>query len=236
MSENQAVQQSPAFMQRGNTDLARTDQSINKNFLQNLIDSKKLPVHIKTVEDAFTIGKYGKELGFPVMQALHFIIPINGRLTLTAKAIGAILRRNNVTMQTVEDALYIYRDGAALPYPRTIVNPVEDKPIDRRTTILFTRDGLPESVSFTWIDATTQELTGKDNWKRMPKEMLWARCLSKGANRLAQDYMLGLYSTDEMYDLKETNINESQVSRDEDGCISEINTNYVAVEEVQTSA
>lgn len=137
--------------------------------LQRLIDSKQLPVHIKTIADVYTIGKMGRELGFPVMQALHFIIPIQGKLTLSAKAIGALMRKNGVTMQTLEDALYIYRDGAALEYPRTVVDAVADKPIDRRTVILFTRDGIAEKVSFTWIDATNQGLTTKDNYRRMPK-------------------------------------------------------------------
>ena len=43
-------------------------------FLQTLIDSKKLPGHIKTVEEAFTISQMGKELGFPTMQAFRSFI------------------------------------------------------------------------------------------------------------------------------------------------------------------
>lgn len=186
------------------------------NFLQTLIDSKQLPAHIRTVADAFTVSKMGKELGFPIMQALHFIIPIQGKLSLSAKAIGAILRKGKITMQTKEDALWVYRDGSVAEYRKT----GDEKPIDRRTSILFTRDGIEELVSFTWMDATTQGLTEKSNWTRMPREMLYARCLSKGANRIAQDLLLGLYSTDELYDVFGTP--SMKVKRDEDGCITEI--------------
>ena len=195
--------------------------------LRKLITSKQLPGHVKTIEDAFTIGKMGRELGFPIMQAFHFIIPIQGKLTLSAKAIGALMRKNQVTMQTLEDALYVYKDGTTSEYPRPIVDPVTDKPIDRRTTILFTRNGIPEKVSFTWVNATNQELTGRSNWKKMPSEMLWARCLSKGANRIGQDFLLGLYSTDEMFD---TFGNDSmQAVRDEDGLITDIITPHEVV-------
>ena len=85
-------------------------------FLDNLVSSGKLPSHIKTVEDAFTIAQMGKELGFPTMQAFHYIIPIQGRLSLSAKAIGAILRRGNIHYTTKEDAVYVFSDGSTWPY------------------------------------------------------------------------------------------------------------------------
>lgn len=33
--------------------------------------------------------------------------------------------------------------------------------------------------------------------------MLWARCLSKGANRIGADLLMGLYTTEELYDHSE---------------------------------
>lgn len=185
-------------------------------FLQTLIDSKKLPAHIKTVEEAFTISQMGKELGFPTMQAFHYIIPIQGRLSLSAKALGALLRKGNVKYITKEDGIYVYPDGST-----DIMAPKADgtKPIDRRTTIEFYRDDMTETISFTWKDAIDQGLSTKDNWKRMPKEMLFARCLSKGANRIGPDLLLGLYTVEEMVD---TFLNENQVKRNEDGSVAEV--------------
>jgi hypothetical protein len=185
-------------------------------FLQKLIDSNQLPAHIKTANEAFTVVQMGKELGFPTMQAMHYLIPIQGKLSLSAKAIGAILRRHGVTYTTTEDAVYVYKDGTTSDYPVG----GDSKPVDRRTTIVFSRDNQKEKVSFGWVDATSMGLTVKDNWKRMPKEMLFARCLSKGANRIASDLLLGLYNTDELFDAFDNG--NIKAKRDDDGTIIEI--------------
>ena len=187
-----------------------------KNFLATLIESKQLPAHIKTVEQAFTIAQMGKELGFPTMQAFHYIIPIQGKLSLSAKATNALLRKGGVKFFTKEDGVYVYKDGSTTDIRKDIA----ENPIDRRTTIIFTRDGVEETCSFTWTDATGQGLNTKDNWKRMPKEMLYARCLAKGANRVGSDLLLGLYMTEELTD--SFNIPEIAVKRNEDGTIKEI--------------
>ena len=187
-----------------------------KNFLATLIESKQLPAHIKTVEQAFTIAQMGKELGFPTMQAFHYIIPIQGKLSLSAKATNALLRKGGVKFYTKEDGVYLYKDGSITEMRKDI----QENPIDRRTTIVFIRDGVEETCSFTWQDATGQGLNTKDNWKRMPKEMLYARCLAKGANRVGSDLLLGLYMTEELTD--SFNIPEIAVKRNDDGTIKEI--------------
>jgi hypothetical protein len=199
-------------------ELEKTSSSSTEltTFLKTLIDSKKLPGHIKNVDEAFTIAQMGKELGFPTMQAFHYIIPIQGKLSLSAKAVGALLRKGGVKYITKEDGVYVFADGTT-----DTISLKKDgtKPIDRRTTIDFYRDGLVESCSFTWRDAEGQGLTSKDNWTRMPKEMLFARCLAKGANRIGSDLLLGLYTAEELAD---TFLNENQVKRNEDCTIAEI--------------
>lgn len=185
-----------------------------KLFLNTLIKSKQLPNHIKTVEEAFTVAQMGRELGFPTMQSFHYIIPIQGKLSLSAKAVGALLRRGGVKYVTQEDGIYVYENGDT---NALFIEKDGVKPVDRRTTILFVRDGMEERCSFTWKDAEKQGLTTKDNWKRMPREMLWARCLSKGANRIGADLLLGLYMTEELAD--SFSIKESHIRRNEDGTI-----------------
>ena len=190
-----------------------TTEDALKQFLSTLIESKKLPAHIKTVEDAFTIAQMGKELGFPTMQAFHYIIPIQGKLSLSAKATNALLRKGGIAFVTMEDGIYTYANNNAEP------NTPDERPSGRRTTIKFVRDGMEELCTFTWKDAELQGLTTKDNWKRMPREMLWARCLAKGANRIGADLLLGLYTTEEMAD---TFLKESDVRRNDDGTIAEV--------------
>lgn len=198
--------------EQSNAAISSSEQA-TKDFLQTLIDSKKLPAHIKTVEEAFTISQMGKELGFATMQAFHYIIPIQGKLSLSAKATGALLRKGGVAFVTVEDGVYTYQGKTEPKTP-------DQKPDGRRTTIKFIRGGLEELTTFTWKDAELQGLTTKDNWKRMPKEMLWARCLAKGANRIGADLLLGLYTIEEMTD--SLNINEANIKRAEDGTVQEI--------------
>jgi hypothetical protein len=193
-----------------------------KSFLTTLIESKKLPIHIKNVEEAFTVAQMGKELGFATMQSFHYIIPIQGKLSLSAKAVGALLRKGGVKFVTLEDGVYIYKGNKTEP------STTDEKPTDRRTTIKFIREGLEELCTFTMRDAELQGLATKDNWKRMPKEMLWARCLAKGANRIGADLLLGLYTAEEMADtfIKD----ESMIKRNEDGTIAEIiDTTYQEV-------
>ena len=185
-----------------------------ENFLQNLIDSKHLPSHVKNTQTAFTIVQMGKELGFAPMQALHQIVPIQGKLSLSAKAIGAVLRKGGVKFRTLEDGVYVYGEKVS------IEKLDGEEATGMRTTIEFTRDGIIELCSFTWRDAELAGLTIKDNWKRMPKEMLYARCLAKGANRIGQDLLLGLYMTDELADA--FNVAEQEMVRDEEGFVVEI--------------
>lgn len=187
--------------------------------MTNLINSQKLPGHIKNIQDAITVSQMGKELGFGIMQSFHYIIPIQGKLSLSAKAVGALLRKGGVKYVTSEDGVYVLSDNTTSAYP-----PKKDGPvtlIDRRTTITFYRDGLEEVCSFTWKDAEKQGLSTKDNWIRMPKEMLFARCLAKGANRIGPDLLLGLYTIEELTD--SFNVPERDIKRNDEGLIIEIN-------------
>lgn len=189
-----------------------------KEYLQILIDSKKLPVHIKTVEDAFVIAEYGRELGFPIIQSFKHIIMIQGTPTLSAKAIGAILRKNNVTYTCTEDAVYVYSDGSV---EENSIDKKDIKVIDRRTTVIFTRGSQVEKVTYTQRDATSAGYMEKDNWKRMFKEMAFSRCISKGSNRIGPDLLLGLYSTDEIAD--SIGVGDAKIVRDpEDGTIIDV--------------
>jgi hypothetical protein len=177
--------------------------------LQLLIDSKVLPSNIKTIEQAFAIAQYGKDLGMKPMQAFHQIYSIQGRLALSSKALGALMWRNGISMKTIKDGELVVRGVDS--------NGVEIK--DRVTTIEFYRGNVTETTNFYWSDAVKAGWTTKDNWVKMPKHMLYARCLALGANRIAPDMLLGLYTVEEMVDVT----NASNVSITEDGDVKIIN-------------
>lgn len=175
--------------------IVRSAPATEMEQLQILIDSKSLPANIKTIEQAFTIAQFGKDLGMKPMQAFHQVYNIQGRLALSSKGLGALLWANGIGYKTIQDYELVVRgkdkDG----------NDIKD----RVTTIEFYRGQITERTSFYWSDAVKAGWTTKDNWLKMPKHMMYARALALGAQRIAPDKLLGLYTVEEMTDVVSTN-------------------------------
>ena len=169
--------------------------------LQILIDSKSLPSNIKTIEQAFTIAQFGKDLGMKPMQAFHQIYNIQGRLALSSKGLGALLWANGIQYKTIQDFEKIEDNGKS----------------DFITTIEFYRGNIVDRASFKWSDAVRAGWTTKDNWTKMPRHMLYARALALGAQRIAPDKILGLYTVEEMTDVTP---NTSNVVINEEGDVT----------------
>lgn len=70
---------------------------------------------------------------------------------------------------------------------------------DTVATFETKRKGHPEAVklSYTIEQAQRAALTGKDNWKKYPADMLAARCISRLAKRVYPDITQGCYVPDE---------------------------------------
>ena len=154
--------------------------------LQLLIDSKVLPSNIKTIQQAFAVAQFGKDLGMKPMQAFHQVYSIQGRLALSSKGLGALLWANGIQYKTIQDFEKVTK---------------EDGKTDFVTTIEFYRGQVVDRASFAWSDAVRAGWTTKDNWVKMPKHMMYARALSLGAQRIAPDKILGLYTVEEMVDI-----------------------------------
>lgn len=127
-----------------------------------------------------------RELGIGPVTSLNNIYMIDGRMTLPVNTMVALLRSRGVTSRTIKDKEPLLNE--------------EGKAIDLITQIEFCRDGLSEIVTYSWKDATAAQLTSKQNWQKYPRAMMWARCYSMGARRVASDLLLGLYETSEMID------------------------------------
>jgi hypothetical protein len=184
--------------------LVRQQPSNEMEQLQLLIDSKSLPSNIKTIEQAFAIAQFGKDLGLKPMQAFHQIYSIQGRLSLSAKALGGLLWANGISYKTIQDFEKFTKD---------------DGKADFVTTIQFHRGGITETASFYWSDAVRAGFTTKDNWTKMPKYMMYARCLSLGANRIAPDKIAGMYTVEEVMDFAP----DHNVSFNEEGEVTILN-------------
>lgn len=120
----------------------------------------------------------GSELGLPPMTALRGIQIIQGKPTLAADTMGALVKRRKEVCQWL--------------------SLVESTP--KSCTYKTQRIGDPEPTSMTWTfdQAVTAGLTGGMGWKKYPDAMLRARCLAAICRAVYPDVCMGLYDPDEL--------------------------------------
>ena len=119
----------------------------------------------------------GAELGLPPFASMTGIAIIQGKPVLGANLIATLVKN---------DPRYDYR-------------PVEHT--DTSCVIEWREKGKVVGQSaFTWEEATRAGLTGKDNWRKYPSDMLFARAISRGARRFAPGIFGGspIYTPDEL--------------------------------------
>ena len=106
----------------------------------------------------------GQELGLKPFQAMRGIDIVKGQPMFKYQLVGAKIK---------ESGRYDFK-------------PIEVS--NTRAAIQFYDHGKPVFLSeFTMEDAKRQELAGKDNYKRIPKDMLYARALTNGANKVCPE-------------------------------------------------
>ncbi len=163
-----------------------------------LLKSRILPDAYKTPEAVIATVIYGKELGISAMIALQNINFIAGKPCLGIHIMQALGRRAGVDSVVIKDLEPIYDS--------------EGKHVDSETVIRFYRFStvlekvIEEDVSFRWSDAIAAQLTGKDNWKKYPKDMTYSRCYSKGLRRFKPEAITGLYTIEEMASATNTKV------------------------------
>lgn len=175
-------------------------------FSKVLVASNMVP--FDKPEQVVTVILKGRELGFSPILSLYNIYYISGKPSISIHAIGALIRKNGISYKIIEDAQYL--DGNGEPCGR-------DEHEDVRTTIKFyylSKIGtgnnakyipMEESISYTWSDAKRAGLAEKDNWKKMPKIMLYTRAFTLGARRVAPEILLGMMEITEMADVEGLN-------------------------------
>ncbi len=118
----------------------------------------------------------GRELGLPPVYSMTKIFFVQGRLTLSAEAMGALIKSSK-----------------DFDYHVDILD-------NEKCTITFYKKGLPEYVStFTLEDAKRAELTGKEhsNWAKWPRPMLMSKALSQGARIVCPHIISGAYTPED---------------------------------------
>lgn len=144
-----------------------------------LVASRFLPTAIDTPEKAIAVMLTGVELGIPKMQALRQIVVIQGKPTLSAELMAALIYRAHG-----DDALRFTETTA------------------ERCTIAYKRRGWAkaDTYSFTLQDAKEAGLLGKagGNWERYRPAMLRARAISAVARIGFPDVIGGMYTAEEL--------------------------------------
>jgi hypothetical protein len=119
--------------------------------------------------DTFSVLLAGHGLGLSPIQSLQSIVLISGKPYISTEVILGLAYRAGHQVQWLEST-------------------------DRRATVRVTRgDGHGTAeVTYTLAQAQAAGLTSKDNWKRMPAEMLRARAVRAALKMVAPDIALGL--------------------------------------------
>jgi hypothetical protein len=119
----------------------------------------------------------GAELGLPAFASMSGIAIIQGKAVLGANLIATLVEN---------DPRYEYK----------VI-----RSDDAVCEIAFFKNGKESGrVSFTMKEAENAGLTGKDNWRKYPSDMLFARCISRGTRRFAPGVFGGapVYTPDEL--------------------------------------
>jgi len=200
---------------------------------QVLIDKKMVPATIKKPEEVVSIIQIGESLGMNPTTSLNSIDLIQGAIAIKAKVIPGLLAKHGVAIQVIKDYEPIIEKKKV---PKFVIkekkkeyvlddegNPVfytnpdgsfmyKEEIIDYVTTVRFKRYfnniGVVENeIEFKWSDAVSAGWDSKPNWQKMPKYMMMARCVTRGARIAASDIIGGLYDDLELADANNININ-----------------------------
>ena len=156
-------------------DLAPNTWEMMKDQAVTLVKSGFLPYSIKTPEQAIAIMLKGRELGIPAMQAFSHIHIIQGKPTISAELMLALIYKNCPEAK-IEYTRY-EPDGC---------------------TITATRPGhKPAVFTFDEADAKAAQLLGKENWKKYARAMYRSRCIAEMARSVFPDCLMGCSYTPE---------------------------------------
>ena len=157
-------------------DITGQTWEVMKSQATTLVKSGFLPKAVDTPEKALAIAMKGRELGLPMMQSITSIHVIDGKPTISAELMAALVHQR---------------------VPGAVLRCIETN--DRICTYEAARPGDKIlKMSFTWDEAVRAGVTGKDNWKKYPAAMLRARCCSAICRIVFPDAIMGCYTPDEL--------------------------------------
>ena len=145
-----------------------------------LCKSGLIPSGLNSPEKVFVALQWGHELGLSPMVAVNNVAVINGKPTLSADIMSAVVKRS----PEYGGIKWIEMSDTKAECEITRILPNGEKEVQRSC--------------FTMDDAVKAGLAGRDVWKKYPKRMLKHRCLSYGLKDMFPDMLAGLYDPEEM--------------------------------------
>jgi hypothetical protein len=165
-----------AIVKAGDAALEPGEWQALRESAKAVVNSGFLPKSINTPEKAVTLMLAGRELGLGPMQAIRSIHVIDGKPVMSADLMAGLVHKR---------------------IPGALLRIVETT--GERCVVDAGRPGQePTRFTFSLDDAKAAGLLGKDNWKKYPRPMLRARCLSEAARAVFPDVLLGVYDPDEL--------------------------------------
>ncbi len=134
---------------------------------------------IRSAAQAIVKVLKGRELGIPPLEAMTTINIIRGKVALSAQAMAALIKRS----QRYRFLVRRHDEGACH---------IE---FFERANGAWEPMGISQ---FTIEDARRADVAGGENWRRYPRNMLYARALSNGARWYCPDVVSGVYTPDEL--------------------------------------
>ena len=135
-----------------------------------------LPPAVKSYQAAFTIMLKGRELNIPPMEALNSINVIQGKPSLSAQLMQALVLRQGHYITMVET------NG-------------------NKCVVKGRRKGAPleDTLSLTWtLEMARQAGLSGGNWAKYPDAMLRSRAISALCRALFPDVLAGMYTAEEL--------------------------------------
>ena len=145
-----------------------------------LCKSGLIPSGLNSPEKVFVALQWGHELGLSPMVAVNNVAVINGKPTLSADIMSAVVKRSP--------------EYGGIEW----VEMSDTKAECKITRILPNGEKETITSTFTIEDAQKAGLAGRDVWKKYLRRMLKHRCLSYGLKDMFPDLLAGLYDPEEM--------------------------------------
>lgn len=153
---------------------------IYKEQIKHFVASGLLPNHVNTPQKALAIAQMGKELGLEPMTAFSSIYVVNGKPSLSAELMQALIYKK------IPNAEIIFLE---------ISNSACKIKARRSANVPYTE------IAFTIDDAKSAGLANGGTWQKYPRALLRSRAVSEMARTLFPDCLAGFsYTPEELGD------------------------------------